>query len=267
MTIPDDMTEITVRSSFDGSDEPSLLYLPPKKKDRVKIPLVTGLHTWSADRFNQVTKMLPFVQKLGWALLLPEFRGPNLDTNPRGKDACGSPAAKQDIVDAVQYTIRTYAGLIDEKNLFVLGGSGGGHMCCLMAGYVPALWRSVSAWCPITDVDRWHGENPHYARHIEWCCGGSPGNSAEAAKEAAGRSPVSYTDEISKAELHIHHGKWDQSVPFMHSYDLYTLVQTTHPLARVYLDIFDGGHDLYYNRAFEEFEKIVSRIDTAPLTG
>lgn len=46
---------------------------------------------------------LPYAERLNWHLLLPEFRGPNLAQNPNCQDACGSPKAKQDILDAAGY--------------------------------------------------------------------------------------------------------------------------------------------------------------------
>ena len=48
-----DFTEITVRSSVDGSEEPSLLYIPETAHEKT-VPLVVGLHTWSYDRFNKM---------------------------------------------------------------------------------------------------------------------------------------------------------------------------------------------------------------------
>ena len=77
-----DFTEIAVRSTVDGSKEPSLLYIPETAHEKT-VPLVVGLHTWSYDRFNKMDAYLPFCKSRGWALLLPEFRGPNLRTNPR----------------------------------------------------------------------------------------------------------------------------------------------------------------------------------------
>lgn len=82
-----DFTEIAVRSTVDGSKEPSLLYIPETAHEKT-VPLVVGLHTWSYDRFNKMDAYLPFCKSRGWALLLPEFRGPNLRTNPRGAEAC-----------------------------------------------------------------------------------------------------------------------------------------------------------------------------------
>ena len=110
------MTEIKVKSSIDGSEEVSLLYKADGSSPR---PLIVGLHTWSMDRFNQVDNLLPIAKELNWHLLLPEFRGPNLITNLRGKEACGSTLAKQDIIDAVDYAIQNYPVDSDKAYLMV----------------------------------------------------------------------------------------------------------------------------------------------------
>ena len=91
--------EILVKSTLDDSLQPSLFY-PASRKGR---PLLVGLHTWSYDRFNQIDHMLPWAEKLDFNLLLPEFRGSNLDTNPNCLQACGSQYARQDVKDAIDH--------------------------------------------------------------------------------------------------------------------------------------------------------------------
>ena len=95
-------TEILVKSTMDDSLQPSLFY---KSKSKEKRPLLVGLHTWSHNRFNQIDNMLPFAEKYDFNLLLPEFRGSNLTTNPNCTYACGSSYAKQDVKDAIDYTL------------------------------------------------------------------------------------------------------------------------------------------------------------------
>jgi predicted peptidase len=86
--------------------------------------------------------------------MLPEFRGPNCSDNPRCTEACGSKLAKQDIVDAVNYVSKNYN--INTDKIFLLGGSGGGHMALMTGSYRPDIWLAVSAWCSITDLQLWH---------------------------------------------------------------------------------------------------------------
>ena len=78
MELPDDLREVEIQSTVDGSLEPSLVHCPEGVESA---PLLVGLHTWSCDRFNQVEEMLPRCRERGWALVLPEFRGRNLVGN------------------------------------------------------------------------------------------------------------------------------------------------------------------------------------------
>ena len=224
--------EILVKSSLDGTLQPSLFY---KSDAKGKRPLLVGLHTWSFDRFNQINNMLPIAEKYGFHLLLPQFRGPNLTTNPNGTIACGSLYAKQDIKDAIDYLLAKEE--IDKDNVFLLGSSGGGHMALLMAGYCPEYFKAIGAYVPITNLVKWSEQSEKYREHILSCCSNS-------VDEMMKRSPISYIDTIAKANLKIFHGKYDNVVPFSHSLELYNALIEKYPCASVYLDIFEGCHEI-----------------------
>lgn len=223
--------EILIKSTLDGTMQPSLLYKSASKNR----PLLVGLHTWSFDRFNQINNMLPLAEKYDFNLLLPEFRGSNLNTNPSCTYACGSDFAKQDIKDAIDFVCENYD--IDKNNIFLLGLSGGGHMALLMAGMCPECFKAIGAYVPITDLEKWQIQNPNYARHVKACC-------SESFDEMVKRSPISYIDQIAKSNLKIFHGKHDPVVPVSHSLSLYNKIIEKHPDASVYLDVFDGGHEI-----------------------
>ena len=187
--------------------------------------------------------MLPLAKRNNWNLLLPEFRGANLTKNPRGEDACGSEKAKQDIIDAINYVIGNYD--VDEENILLLGASGGGHMSLLMAAYKPGLWKAVCSFVPITDLSLWHKEADSYRNHISYCCGENVPDNEEYMK----RSPINYVDEIAKAQVKIYSGKWDKVVPCHHGLDLYNEIFRKHPDAKVYFEMFDGGHQMLLDDA------------------
>jgi dipeptidyl aminopeptidase/acylaminoacyl peptidase len=245
-----DIRELTVSSTLDGSEEKVLLYHP---RTGEKVPLVVGLHTWSYDRFNQVDHMLPYCLERGWALLLPEFRGPNLRSNPRARQACASPQAVQDVVDALETVVSRHA--IDTGRVYLLGGSGGGHMALIAAARHPGRWAGVSAWVPITDLAAWHGQNPDYAPHVEACCGGAPGSGALADGEYRERSPLTHCGKLSRVPLSVHHGRHDPIVPYSHSWKLALELERLEA-ERFFFDIFDGGHDIHYDRAFSWFDRL-----------
>lgn len=89
----EEILQLNIRSSLDGTEQPSLFY----QTKGTKRPLLIDLHTWSYDRFNQVENMLPYAKKYAFNLLLPEFRGPNTMGNPHYLKACGSKYAVQDM--------------------------------------------------------------------------------------------------------------------------------------------------------------------------
>ena len=131
----------------------------------------------------------------------------------------------QDIVDAVNYA-KSHAK-IDEKRVYIIGGSGGGHMTLLMAGRHPEIWAGCVAFCPITDLARWHadsmlkhpGRGRGYAKMMEGACGGTP---AQKPEEYRHRSPLTWLDSAAKAEVPVYivtgiHDGWKGSVPVGHA--------------------------------------------------
>jgi len=253
------MQELQITSSLDGSQEPVLFV-----EGKVDAPLLVMLHSWSADRFNHEKKEA-LAKERGWHLLLPEFRGPNLVSNPRRDEACASELAQQDVLDAVTFVRDNYQ--IGDQ-IFLLGGSGGGHMSLMMAAAAPQLWTAVSSWCPITDLAKWRLQNPNYRPHIEACCGGVPEDSAEVAEQYAKRSPMSHLAQIAQATVYIHHGKNDPSVPASHTFELYQNIFLNYPDAKVYGEIFPGAHDFYPERAVQWFESFLSNdLRTSEITG
>lgn len=223
--------ELKIKSGIDGSIQPSI-FIPAKGKHR---PMIVGLHTWSYDRFNPISLMLPYAEKYDFNLLCPEFRGPNLVNNPHREDACASLLARGDIKDAIDACIDEYD--VDSDNIFLIGMSGGGHMALMMAGYCPEYFKAVSAIVPICDLSLWHDQNKNYSGHVAACCSSSRAIMLE-------RSPISHVDKIAQANLKIFHGKYDPVVPVSQSISFYNRLIEMHPDARVYLDIFDGKHEI-----------------------
>ena len=246
--------EILIKSSMDGTMQPSLFY----RASRENRPLLVGLHTWSYDRFNQITNMLPYAEKYDFNLLLPEFRGDNLKTNANCTFACGSDYAKQDIKDAIDYVIKEEN--IDDENIFLLGQSGGGHMALLMCGFCPEYFKAVGAYVPITDLKQWSEQSEKYREHILACCGYDE-------EEMLKRSPVHYIDVIAKANLKIFHGKFDPVVSVTHSLELYGKIMEQYPTSKVFLDIFDGGHEIDMEIAMYWLLSQYKNIEKLQVTG
>ena len=259
MELPDDLREVEIQSTEDGSLEPSLVHCPEGVESA---PLLVGLHTWSCDRFNQVEEMLPRCRERGWALVLPEFRGRNLVGNPRAPEAGGSRLARQGIIDALDHVVAGYP--IDPSRVFLLGGSGGGHMSLLMAAYGPHRFAGISSWVPISDMAAWRGQNANYTDHVEACCGGAPGGSAAIDAEYRERSPLTHARAMVEANLCVHHGRYDQSVPYTHTW---RLAQELEQLGaeRFFCEIFDGGHEIRYDVAFAWFDHVLANTSAGQM--
>jgi len=183
------------------------------------MPLLVGLHTWSAgydSSANGAVYACWAIQR-GWHFVHPHFRGPN-----HTPESMGSDLAVQDILDAVRELQRTAD--VDERRIYLIGSSGGGHMALLLAGRHPGVWGGVSAWVPIADIATWHSQHARkpgscYADRIESALGGPPDQGRRLA-EAAHRSPVTWLAHAKDVPLDINHGVHDGrrgSVPFSHS--------------------------------------------------
>jgi acetyl esterase/lipase len=208
---------IDIPSSKDGTLQKVIYWRPATAaKDLAgpEVPLIVFLHSWSGG-YEQGPPWIDRAKKLGWVLVAPDFRGPN--SRP---EACASDLASQDILDAVAYARRD--ARIDASRIYLVGGSGGGHMSLVMAARAPELWAGVSAWVPISDLAAWHAESKtrknNYAKMLEQSCGGAPGPATEA--EYRHRSPLFHLTAAKGVPLDINTGIHDGhtgSVPVSHS--------------------------------------------------
>ncbi len=219
----DKQFEIFYRSSADDSMQPALFQKARSSEPR---PLLVALHTWSNDHFTCSWKTYrACCEELDWHLIYPAFRGPN--TRP---EACGSDLVVKDIVSAREYAQSVCN--VDEKLIYLAGGSGGGHAALLLAGRHPELWTAVSAWCPISDIAAWHKECESHCRnyhdHIELVCQGDPQTNEAARTEAIKRSPITYlASAAGKTVIDISTGIHDGhtgSVPVSQSFRAYNLL-------------------------------------------
>ena len=198
---------IEIESSLDGEMQMAMIYVPENAADKA-IPLLVVLHSWS-NGYDQKAVLEPCHQECeerGWAIIHPDFRGPNVRP-----EACASKLAKQDIMDAVD-EMKSRAK-VDESRIYLVGSSGGGHMSLVMAAHTPETWAGVSAWVPISDLKAWHEQTTRkklkYARDIEKCCGGKPGDSAKIDQQYYDRSPIHFLAKAKGLPIDINTGIHD----------------------------------------------------------
>lgn len=209
--------DFTIKSTLDGEEQPVYVLLPENPSNE-KRPLLVGLHSWGGTYTQKIGAYGPYGTSLGMYVICPHYRGPN--SSPK---AAGSKFAVQDIVDAVNYMKENYP--IDEKCIYIVGASGGGHMALQMAAKHPEIWAGVSAWCGITDLAKWHTQCPQYANKIEKCCGGAPGASPEIDEEYKYRSPIFSIANAKDIPIQIVHGTQDKSVPVSQADDIVAVMK------------------------------------------
>ncbi len=222
---PDDSLEskrikLRFRSSIDGSIQEAFLIVPNDPKPE-SIHLVVNLHSWSAD-LNQRSDLETLVFDKNWYYLFPNFRGSN-----QQPEACGSNLAQQDILDALDNTLREYS--LDPHRVFLSGTSGGGHMAMLMAGLYPGRWLAVCSWVGISDLSSWHRKHKgsRYGDMIEKCCGGPPGKTSAVDKQYKDRSPINFIASANNLPIAIFAGIHDGhrgSVPIRHSLNAFNQI-------------------------------------------
>ncbi|MCA9113056.1 MAG: prolyl oligopeptidase family serine peptidase, partial [Planctomycetaceae bacterium] len=169
---PPSLSETRIVSTIDGIEQP-VRYWAPDTATEESTPVLVSLHTWSSDYTQDRSEWYHEAFKRGWIYLQPNFRGAN--DHP---EACGSPLARQDILDALDWAIAKYQ--VDPQRIYLSGVSGGGHMSLLMAARHPERFSAVSAWVGITDLTKWYefhtkdGEPGRYAQMVAASCGGPP---------------------------------------------------------------------------------------------
>lgn len=225
---PDEVSAIEIPRGEGLPPQPALFHAPEGGGAR---PMLVVLHSWSADyRQDSHIPLARAALRRGWVYLQPDFQGPN-----RRPEACGSPRAVLDVLQAVDHARKI--ARVDPERVLLTGSSGGGHMALLMAGLHPERWAAVSAWVPIADLARWYHEcqqaGRRYAREIVSCCGGVPGESPEVDVQYRLRSPLSHLTAARGLPVDIQAGirdGHDGSVPVRHS--LLAFNELAHPRDR-----------------------------------
>ncbi len=181
-------------------------------------PLLVGLHTWSGD--YQQPSSYPYLQQAverDWHFIHPDFRG----SNNRPEATC-SDQAVTDILDAVEFA-KSHAEVAKDR-VYLMGVSGGGMACLMMAAKAPDIWAGISCWAPISNLTDWHAETKarhlRYTAMIESSCGGPPEDNVAVNFQYWNRSPVHFLKNAARVNLDINAGIMDGhsgSVPVGHS--------------------------------------------------
>jgi dipeptidyl aminopeptidase/acylaminoacyl peptidase len=181
-----------------GVDIAGILYRPDEPAPRPAVLVIHGYlppGTVGAATIEQPAQVLA---SLGYVALAISMRGWPYST---GSDDCGL-QQPDDTADAVEWLARLPG--VDPNRIGVLGFSQGGQVA-LLTGTRSARVRSIVAYYPVTDVERWKVTTafPGIPEYITAVC--EPGG-------ADRRSPALQADRIS-AEVLLVHGDRDTRVP------------------------------------------------------
>jgi pimeloyl-ACP methyl ester carboxylesterase len=254
-------------------------------------PLIVSLHTWSGS-YSDPDPLAALAITEGWNYIHPDFRGPNWT-----QEACLSNAVISDIDDAIQFAIDH--GSVDQKNIFLVGASGGGYTTLGAYLRIKRKIRLFQAWVPISDLSAWYYQSAYRAGDISEqiikCSSPSEVFDEEAAKS---RSPIFWdVPKPANGRLELYAGIDDGytgSVPISHSIQFYNRLVSEYGnqaqivensvvvslltrgpestvnskvidgrtvfLAKitpeVSLTIFQGGHEMLVEYAFERMKHI-----------
>ncbi len=251
-----EMIELSVKSSLDGSSGPCLFDCPAN----AAAPLLVGLHTWSFDRFNQVDKMLPLCRERGWAAL----------------PAAGIPRTEHRVQPA-------RAGRLAPR-------AWRGRMCWTPWNMSPPLTRLTAAgswrWAATAaghgaDDGRLRAQTVARGQRLG-ADGTDPGGMSSGQRHRinlrqgdhgmlrrrARRQPADDAEYRERSPInHVRHcagqpcpyttARHDRSVPYTHTANL-ALAMEKAGAPRFYFEIFDGGHELRYDTAFRWLEKTLA---------
>lgn len=211
---------VQIRSNFDGELQNAIWN--PANTPTESRPLLVALHSWSGDyKQSSGVEYLREAKGRNWHFIHPDFRG----MNQRPPATC-SDLVVSDILDAVTYA--QSIAKVDSQRIYLVGASGGGMACLMMAAKAPDVWAAVSAWVPISDLRHWHRETDvrqlRYKSMIESSCGGAPGENVAIDFQYWNRSPINFLQNARTVHLDINTGIMDGhtgSVPVGHSLRAY----------------------------------------------
>ena len=215
-----ELKQVNYDCKFDNTKQKALIWIAKGKQPR---PLVVALHTWSFGYQGGAAYANPAI-KYNFHVIAPDFRGRN---NAANNLSMGSDAAVSDIISAVEW-MKTKAN-VDESKIYLMGGSGGGHMALLVAGRHPEIWAGVSVWCPISDLKKWceFHKGKGYGKHIIDNLRADPRKDKAAEEEAAKRSPITWLEKAKDVNIDIGTGIHDGhtgSVPIDHALNAYNVL-------------------------------------------
>ncbi len=236
-----EVEEIWVKSSFDGADIQGWICKPPNFDPTKKYPLILEIHGGPfanyGDRFSAEVQLYAAA---GYVVLY---------TNPRGSTSYGADFGNlihhnypnndyDDLMSSVDGVIAK--GYIDEDNLFVTGGSGGGVLTSWIVGKTDRFRAAVVA----KPVINWtsfvlHADNPAFFG--KYWLGGMPWEEGMQEKYWA-RSPLSLVGNVVTPTMLLT-GEQDYRTPMSETVQYYTALKLR-KIQTALVRIQNSGHGI-----------------------
>lgn len=213
--------EITWKSSYDGREIQGWLVTPPNFDPNKKYPFILEIHGGPFASYGSVfSAEIQAFAAAGYVVLY---------SNPRGSSGYGAEFGNlihhdypnhdyEDLMSGVDAVIEK--GFVNEDNLFVTGGSGGGVLTAWIIGKTDRFSAAVVA----KPVINWYSfvlyaDNPAYFSKY-WF----PAKPWEDPEHYMKRSPISYVDNISTPTMLLT-GEEDYRTPIAESEQFYSALK------------------------------------------
>ena len=216
-----EVKEITYKSSFDNLEIQGWVVTPPNFDPNKKYPLILEIHggPFSNYGFRFSTEVQLYASK-GYVVLY---------VNPRGSTSYGKKFANEihhnypnhdydDLISGVNYILDK--GFIDEKNLFVTGGSGGGVLSSWIVGKTD-IFRAAVVAKPVINWYSFVLYADNTSIYYKYWFKNFPWNDQENYMK---RSPISYVGNVKTPTMLIT-GEKDYRTPISESEQFYTALK------------------------------------------
>ncbi|XP_047736252.1 acylamino-acid-releasing enzyme-like [Hyalella azteca] len=141
--------------AYNSVPVPVLYCGPTQPTAGAKRPLVSLLHGGPHSAYtNSFYMLVGALVGAGYSVVMPNYRG-SLGVGAAGIHSLPGYVGSLDTGDchaAVLECLKRYNSVLDERNVFLCGGSHGGFLVTSLAGQYPDFYCAVSTRNPVTDV-------------------------------------------------------------------------------------------------------------------
>lgn len=198
--------EFTFKSSFDGTEQQAVAYVPESIQGKNPAPLVVVAHFMGGNKNTARNQgYYPECDTRGWMIVCPQLHG----QRTAGETSMAYLGAQHDLIDSIEYMKSHYK--VDTSRIYLVGRSMGGMLGALMGAKYPDVFAAVVAGQGIYDLKRWTETTiPSLRANSEKEC--LP-YSAATRFDYERRSAISFASNLQYVPTVLWHGTIDTWVP------------------------------------------------------